>query len=65
MGEWFLASSCLAPTVLIWAPAVTLRTGRNVLTVVGSGHAHRSCSRRCATRDRVAAHRRARARPPR
>lgn len=66
-GEWFLASSCLALTVLLWdrqrAPGgVCASPGcRNVYLAQG-GPARRYCSRRCATRERVAAHRRARAR---
>ncbi|MFC7303736.1 CGNR zinc finger domain-containing protein [Streptomyces monticola] len=68
-GEWFLASSCLALAVLIWdgrrppgghcaspgCPHVYLAHGSGPTT-------RRYCSRRCATRERVAAHRRARAR---
>ncbi|MEW1720039.1 CGNR zinc finger domain-containing protein [Streptomyces sp. NPDC093109] len=64
-GEWFLASSCLALTVLLWddqrppgglcaSPACP-----NVLLTQGGGPPRRYCSRRCATRERVAAHRRA------
>ncbi|CAL9372557.1 CGNR zinc finger domain-containing protein [Streptomyces sp. NPDC030392] len=66
-GEWFLASSCLCLTVLVWdrqrppgglcaAPGC----GR-VFLALGSGVPRRYCSRRCATRERVAAHRRAKA----
>ncbi|MGI3230652.1 CGNR zinc finger domain-containing protein [Streptomyces sp. GTA36] len=62
--EWFLTSSCLALTVLLWdhqrppgglcaSPAC-----RNVYLTSGPGPARRYCSRRCATRERVAAHRR-------
>ena len=62
--EWFLTSSCLALTVLLWdhqrppgglcaSPAC-----RNVYITSGPGPARRFCSRRCATRERVAAHRR-------
>lgn len=62
--EWFLTSSCLALTVLLWdhqrppgglcaSPAC-----RNVYITSGPGPARRYCSRRCATRERVAAHRR-------
>ncbi|MGW4202635.1 CGNR zinc finger domain-containing protein [Streptomyces sp. NPDC004726] len=64
-GEWLLASSCLALTVLVWdrqrppggvcaSPAC-----RNVFLTQGSGPVRRYCSRRCATRERVAAHRQA------
>ncbi|MFI6276900.1 CGNR zinc finger domain-containing protein [Streptomyces sp. NPDC050988] len=62
--EWFLTSSCLALAVLLWdhqrppgglcaSPAC-----RNVYIASGPGPARRYCSRRCATRERVAAHRR-------
>ncbi|WP_329061778.1 CGNR zinc finger domain-containing protein [Streptomyces sp. NBC_01429] len=65
-GEWFLASSCLALTVLLWdrqrppgglcaSPSCT-----DVLLTQGGGPPRRYCSRRCATRERVAAHRRSR-----
>ncbi|MGW2646226.1 CGNR zinc finger domain-containing protein [Streptomyces sp. NPDC001393] len=65
-GEWLLASSCLALAVLVWdrqlppgricaSPAC-----RNVFIVQGPGPERRYCSRRCATRERVATHRRAR-----
>lgn len=64
--EWFLTSSCLALAVLLWdhqrppgglcaSPAC-----RNVYLTSGPGPARRYCSRRCATRERVAAHRRGR-----
>ncbi|MER5972419.1 CGNR zinc finger domain-containing protein [Streptomyces sp. NPDC002055] len=65
-GEWFLASSCLALTVLVWdrqrAPGgVCASAGcHRVFVTEGSGPARRYCSRRCATRERVAAHRRGR-----
>ncbi|WP_242578616.1 CGNR zinc finger domain-containing protein [Streptomyces sp. MST-110588] len=64
-GEWFLASSCLALTVLVWdrgrPPGGLCASARcrNVFLAQGSGPARRYCSRRCATRERVAAHRRA------
>ncbi|GAA1222987.1 CGNR zinc finger domain-containing protein [Kitasatospora nipponensis] len=64
-GEWFLASSCLAMTVLIWDQqrppgGLCAASGcRNVYLTQGSGLPRRYCSRRCATRERVAAHRRA------
>ncbi|MEN2417976.1 CGNR zinc finger domain-containing protein [Streptomyces rimosus] len=64
-GEWFLASSSLSLLVLLWnhqrppggvcaSPAC-----RNVYLTLGSGPPRRYCSRRCATRERVAAYRRA------
>ncbi|QDY75934.1 CGNR zinc finger domain-containing protein [Streptomyces qinzhouensis] len=64
-GEWLLASSSLALTVLVWdrqrppggvcaSPAC-----EHVFLTQGSGPVRRYCSRRCATRERVAAHRRA------
>ncbi|CAL9347971.1 CGNR zinc finger domain-containing protein [Streptomyces sp. enrichment culture] len=62
--EWFLASSCLALTVLVWdrqrPPGRVCASGscRNVFIARGSGPERRYCSRRCATRERVAAHRR-------
>lgn len=66
-GEWFLASACLALTLLVWdrqrPPGGVCASGtcENVFTNEGSGPPRRYCSRRCATRERVAAHRRARA----
>lgn len=66
-GEWFLASSCMALTVLLWEgqrPPGGLCSSPScgdVFLTVGSGPERRYCSRRCATRERVAAHRRARA----
>ncbi|MEU0934724.1 CGNR zinc finger domain-containing protein [Embleya sp. NPDC005971] len=66
-GEWFLASSCLALTILVWdrqrPPGGVCASGtcRRVFTNEGSGRPRRYCSRRCATRERVAAHRRAHA----
>ncbi|MFF0448657.1 CGNR zinc finger domain-containing protein [Streptomyces sp. NPDC004609] len=65
-GEWFLASSCLALTVLVWdrqrppGGVCSSPSCRNVFLTQGSGPVRRYCSRRCATRERVAAHRRAR-----
>ncbi|WP_328693387.1 CGNR zinc finger domain-containing protein [Streptomyces phaeochromogenes] len=62
--EWFLTSSCLALTVLLWdhqRPPGGLCASlacRNVYITSGPGPARRYCSRRCATRERVAAHRR-------
>jgi tRNA threonylcarbamoyladenosine modification (KEOPS) complex Pcc1 subunit len=65
-GEWFLASSCLALTVLIWdrqrppgGICASPSCGK-VYVTVGSGPVRRYCSSRCATRERVAAHRRSR-----
>jgi predicted RNA-binding Zn ribbon-like protein len=66
-GEWFLASSCLCLTVLLWErqrPPGGLCAAPgcgNVYLTLGSGVPRRYCSRRCATRERVAAHRRAKA----
>ncbi|WP_405621064.1 CGNR zinc finger domain-containing protein [Streptomyces sp. NBC_01511] len=66
-GEWFLASSCLALTVLVWdrqrppGGVCASSSCRNVHLTQGSGPPRRYCSRRCATRERVAAHRAARA----
>ncbi|MBL1097491.1 CGNR zinc finger domain-containing protein [Streptomyces coffeae] len=66
-GEWFLASSCMALTVLIWdrqrppGGVCASPSCRAVFLTLGSGSERRYCSRRCATRERVAAHRRARA----
>jgi hypothetical protein len=65
-GEWFLASSCLALTVLVWdrqlPPGRICASAacRNVFVTQGPGPERRYCSRRGATRERVAAHRRAR-----
>ncbi|AOT58026.1 CGNR zinc finger [Streptomyces rubrolavendulae] len=66
-GEWFLASSCLCLAVLVWerqrppgGVCAAPGCGRVYLSL-GSGVPRRYCSRRCATRERVAAHRRARA----
>lgn len=64
--EWFLASSCMALTVLLWDSqrppgGVCSSPGcRNVFLARGGGPDRRYCSRRCATRERVAAHRRSR-----
>ncbi|MEV6162314.1 CGNR zinc finger domain-containing protein [Streptomyces sp. NPDC052052] len=64
--EWLLASSCMALTVLIWdrqrppGRICTSPSCRNVFITQGSGPERRYCSRRCATRERVAAHRRSR-----
>lgn len=68
-AEWFLASSCLALTVLVWdrqlppGRACASAACRNVFITQGPGPERRYCSRRCATRERVAAHRRARSAP--
>lgn len=65
--EWFLASSCLALTVLLWntqeppGRICAARSCGDVFVAQGRGPERRYCSRRCATRERVAAHRRARA----
>ncbi|MCX4750848.1 CGNR zinc finger domain-containing protein [Kitasatospora sp. NBC_01287] len=64
-GAWLLASSCLALTVLLWdrqRPPGGLCASpscHQVFLAQGSGPTRRYCSRRCATRERVAAHRRA------
>ncbi|MFF4752712.1 CGNR zinc finger domain-containing protein [Streptomyces sp. NPDC002514] len=66
--EWFLASSCMALTVLVWdrqrPPGRVCASAacHDVFITQGSGPERRYCSRRCATRERVAAHR-ARAAP--
>ncbi|KRV48971.1 hypothetical protein AQ490_21855 [Wenjunlia vitaminophila] len=63
-SEWFLASSCMALTVLLWEgqrpPGALCASPRcsDVFVTRGGGPARRYCSRRCATRERVAAHRR-------
>ncbi|MEV5603830.1 CGNR zinc finger domain-containing protein [Streptomyces sp. NPDC052299] len=63
-GEWLLASSCMALTVLVWdrqrppGRICASLSCRNVFVTQGSGPERRYCSRRCATRERVAAHRR-------
>ncbi|MFD8479392.1 CGNR zinc finger domain-containing protein [Kitasatospora sp. NPDC059673] len=67
--EWLIASSCLALAVLLWergrppGGSCAASRCRNVYLTQGSGIERRYCSRRCATRERVAAHRRARATP--
>ncbi|MGW4383953.1 CGNR zinc finger domain-containing protein [Kitasatospora sp. NPDC004531] len=64
--EWLIASSCLALAVLLWergrppGGCCAATRCRNVYLTQGSGPERRYCSRRCATRERVAAHRRAR-----
>ncbi|MCS0605415.1 CGNR zinc finger domain-containing protein [Streptomyces sp. LP11] len=63
--EWFLASSCMALTVLVWdrqlppGRVCASRACADVFVTLGRGPERRYCSRRCATRERVAAHRRA------
>lgn len=63
--EWFLASSCMALTVALWdrqRPPGRICASPScprVFVAQGSGPERRYCSRRCATRERVAAHRRA------
>ncbi|MFF3846654.1 CGNR zinc finger domain-containing protein [Streptomyces sp. NPDC002328] len=62
--EWFLASSCLALTVLLWdrqrppGRICASPSCGHVFITQGSGPERRYCTRRCATRERVAAHRR-------
>jgi len=64
--EWFLASSCMALTVVLWdlqrppGRICASSSCQNVFITQGSGPERRYCSRRCATRERVAAHRRSR-----
>lgn len=66
--DWFLASSCMAVAVLIWdrqrPPGGVCASPRctNVFVAGGSGAPRRYCSARCATRERVAGHRRSRPR---
>lgn len=66
-GEWLLASSCMALAVLLWdrqrpPGAVCASVScQDVFLTQGAGPTRRYCSRRCATRERVAAHRKARA----
>ncbi|MEW2068565.1 CGNR zinc finger domain-containing protein [Streptomyces sp. NPDC007346] len=63
-GEWLLASSCMALAVLVWdrqrPPGRICASSScpDVFVDQGSGPDRRYCSRRCATRERVAAHRR-------
>lgn len=67
--EWFLTSSCMALTVLVWdsqrppGGVCSSPSCRGVFLARGSGPERRYCSRRCATRERVAAHRRSRSSP--
>jgi hypothetical protein len=66
--EWLLSSSCLALTVLIWnhqrppGGVCASPSCDKVFITQGSGPERRYCSRRCATRERVAAHRHGRSR---
>lgn len=70
-SEWFLASSCMALAVLVWdrqrPPGGVCASPRcnNVYAAGGSGAPRRYCSGRCATRERVASHRRSRPAPER
>ncbi|NYH55200.1 putative RNA-binding Zn ribbon-like protein [Nocardiopsis arvandica] len=65
LAEWFLASSCLMLALLLTdrqrpPGGVCAAHGcERVFVDCGSGSPRRYCSRRCATRARVAAHRRA------
>ncbi|PWS43669.1 hypothetical protein DKT74_15445 [Streptomyces sp. ZEA17I] len=65
-NEWLLTSSCMALTVLVWdrqrppGRICASPTCQEVFINHGSGPERRYCSRRCATRERVAAHRRSR-----
>ncbi|WP_406055672.1 CGNR zinc finger domain-containing protein [Streptomyces sp. NBC_01077] len=65
--EWLLASSCMALAVLVWdrqrppGRICASPSCQNVFIAQGSGPERRYCSRRCATRERVAAHRRSHA----
>ncbi|GAA1539902.1 CGNR zinc finger domain-containing protein [Actinomadura kijaniata] len=62
--EWFLTSSALALTILLWdtqrppGGVCASSTCQNVFLATGGGPPRRYCSRRCATRERVATHRR-------
>ncbi|MFD4632477.1 CGNR zinc finger domain-containing protein [Streptomyces sp. NPDC058284] len=64
--EWLVASSCMALTVLVWdrqrppGRICASPTCQIAFITQGSGPERRYCSRRCATRERVAAHRRSR-----
>jgi len=63
-AEWFLASSCMTLAVLLWdrqlPPGGVCASSacENVYVTSTSGTPRRYCSARCATRERVAAHRR-------
>jgi hypothetical protein len=62
-GEWFRATSAIALLAVVWErqgpPGVVCaaRGCPRVLVPYGPGPLRRYCSRRCATRERVAAHR--------
>ncbi|QNP68406.1 CGNR zinc finger domain-containing protein [Streptomyces roseirectus] len=64
-AEWFLASSCMTLAVLLWdrqrpPGGVCASTScANVFLTGTSGTPRRYCAPRCATRERVAAHRKA------
>ncbi|WP_232835833.1 CGNR zinc finger domain-containing protein [Actinocorallia populi] len=64
--EWLLASSCMSLAVLVWdrqrppGRICASTSCQNAFITQGSGPERRYCSRRCATRERVAAHRRSR-----
>ncbi|MEU4265849.1 CGNR zinc finger domain-containing protein [Streptomyces argenteolus] len=66
-SEWFLASSCMALTVLLWdhqrppGRICASSSCHDVFIAHGAGPERHYCSRRCATRERVATHRRSRA----
>jgi predicted RNA-binding Zn ribbon-like protein len=66
MGEWFLTASCLALAVLLaerqqLPGRICAAPGCGTAFVdLGGGSERRYCSSRCATRQRVAAHRRSR-----
>ncbi|MFD5325235.1 CGNR zinc finger domain-containing protein [Streptomyces sp. NPDC127092] len=68
-AEWFLASSCLSLAVLLWdrgrAPGGVCASAvcQDVFVPQGAQE-RRYCSRRCATRERVAAHRRSKGSVP-
>ncbi|WP_416966619.1 CGNR zinc finger domain-containing protein [Streptomyces sp. 4F14] len=65
-AEWFLASSCMTLAVLLWDRQLppggicASSTCENVFVTSTGGTTRRYCSARCATRERVAAHRRGR-----
>ncbi|WP_431031909.1 CGNR zinc finger domain-containing protein [Streptomyces sp. P6-2-1] len=67
--EWFRATSALALLTVVWerqgppGAVCAARGCARVLIPYGAGPTRRYCSRRCATRERVAAHRARR--PPR
>ncbi|MFC3999105.1 CGNR zinc finger domain-containing protein [Nocardiopsis sediminis] len=67
LGEWFLTSACLTLSLVLTdrqrpPGGVCAAAGcERVFVDTGSGSPRRYCSQRCATRSRVAAHRRSRA----